>query len=195
MVLSDLVIGHASVFDMFLSGAWETMLGPSALLPAQLAVVAVAACWIAWVDLHHGIIPDLGVGVVLGIALARLAPFGASAMVGGALVGACTVAGLTVISHAAAGLNWALGAQARDGGAGRLGSGDVRFVAACTMLLGVQGTATALVVTALLVAGHTGAQMRYAGRPLREALLLPVRLGPHLGCGLVFATAIAALRW
>lgn len=189
MLAFDEILGAAH------SGLLETLVGPAALLPAQLAVVAAAACWIGWVDLRHGIIPDLALGVLVGIALARLAPFGASAMVGGVLVGVCTIAVLTVLSHAADGLNRAFGVRAGDWGPGRLGSGDARFIAACTMLLGMQGTVIVLAVAAVLVAGHAGARVRYAGRPLRDALSLPVRLGPHLGCGLVLATGIAALRW
>lgn len=185
---------HQFVVAVYL-GLWDALTGPTAVLPSHLAVVVVAAAWIGWVDLQHGIIPDLALGVLVGIALARLAPFGASAMMGGVMVGVCTVAGLTALSHVASAVNSVLRVQGGDGRIGHLGSGDIRFVAACTMLLGMQGTAIVLAVTAVLVAGHAGAQMRYAGRPLRDALLLPVRLGPHLGCGLVLATAIAALRW
>jgi ABC-type spermidine/putrescine transport system permease subunit II len=52
-----------------------------------------------------------------------------------------------------------------------------------------------LVVASGLLAAQGLGRARLAGRPLSDALVMPMRMGPHLATGLAVATLSAVLRW
>jgi hypothetical protein len=173
-----------SGIEAFQTGFVETLAGPSALPPGQSVAILVVACWMAWIDARQGVIPDLVLGVLVGLAAARLSLFGGAALFGGLGVG---LVGLLALRG--------LGLIARCGGMTPLGEGDVRLIASGTVLLGLPGATVLLVVAVLLLGGQGLARSLAAGRPWRHALTDPVRMGPHLAAGLVVASLVPALRW
>lgn len=165
-------------------GVAETLAGPAALPPGELAVVAVAAAWIGWVDRRHGVIPDLALGLLAGLAAARLAPLGAGTLAGAVAVGAAVLAALSLLGWLAARV-----------GVAPLGAGDVRLLAAVTVLLGLPGLTVTLALGGALLAIDGVRRVQAVGRPLTDALMLPIRMGPHLALGLMGAATAAAMRW
>lgn len=181
MTAAGLLDGLAEALRLGLS---ETLAGPEAVPPGELAAVCVAAAWIAWVDRRHGIIPDLALGLLAGLAAARLAPFGGGAVAGGAAVGLAVLGVLHALSRIAS-----------RAGLVPLGAGDARFIAAVTVFLGLSGLVVTLAVSAALLAADSLRRVRAAGRPLVDALAIPIRMGPHLALGFLGAVSAAAVRW
>jgi hypothetical protein len=60
----------------------ETLAWPVALPPNMLAVVVVAAAWLAWDDTRHSVIADLALGLLVSVSAARLVPLSAAALLG-----------------------------------------------------------------------------------------------------------------
>lgn len=175
--------------DAVREGFLQALGGPAALMPAEVAVVLVAVAWAAWIDARLGLIPDLVVGTLAGLALAKLVPFGAAAAVGGAAVGVAVILMLR-------GIGWSADQVARRAGLAPegilpLGVGDQRLLAVATVLLGANGLATALTVAAVLLALDVARRER----SVAAALLRGTRLGPHLAAGIACASCFAALRW
>jgi leader peptidase (prepilin peptidase) / N-methyltransferase len=133
---------------------------------------------LAWIDIRDGIIPDWLNLIVAGLGLAK------AVIVGGFLAG---------IEAAAAGIVsglifWLLrrlyfGWRKIQG----LGLGDVKFLAAAGIWIGLAGLPT-LLLTAALTALAAAAVMQYAGRDMNRGTSLP--FGPFLTIGLLLALVV-----
>jgi leader peptidase (prepilin peptidase) / N-methyltransferase len=133
---------------------------------------------LAWIDIRDGIIPDWLNLTVAGLGLAK------AAIVGGFLAG---------IEAAAAGIVsglifWLLrrlyfGWRKIQG----LGLGDVKFLAAAGIWIGLAGLPTLLLIAAL-TALAAAAVMQYAGRDMNRGTSLP--FGPFLTIGLLLALVV-----
>lgn len=135
--------------------------------------LCVLCCAVALIDLRHGIIPD---GLNLAIAALGLANIvvtdsataAFSAMAAALLVGA---------------LFWLLQRlyfrlRHVDG----LGLGDVKFLAAATVWVGVAGVPTLLLVAAVAALGVAGG-LQLAGHEMKRQTSIP--FGPFLALGLL----------
>jgi leader peptidase (prepilin peptidase) / N-methyltransferase len=133
---------------------------------------------LAWIDIRDGIIPDWLNLTVAGLGLAK------AAIVGGFLAGIEAAA-----AGAASGLIfWLLrrlyfGWRKIQG----LGLGDVKFLAAAGIWIGLAGLPT-LLLTAALTALAAAAVMQYAGRDMNRGTSLP--FGPFLTIGLLLALVV-----
>lgn len=137
----------------------------------------VLCCAVALIDLRHGIIPDwlnlaiaaLGVANIVvtdGVAVA----FSAMAMAG--LVG--------VLFWLLQRLYFRL--RHVDG----LGLGDVKFLAASTMWVGVAGVPTLLLIAAVAALSVAGG-LQFAGHEMKRQTSIP--FGPFLALGLIVTPA------
>jgi leader peptidase (prepilin peptidase)/N-methyltransferase len=133
---------------------------------------------LAWIDIRDGIIPDWLNLTIAGLGLAK------AAIVGGFLAGIEAAA-----AGAASGLIfWLLrrlyfGWRKIQG----LGLGDVKFLAAAGVWIGLAGLPT-LLLTAALTALAAAAVMQYAGRDMNRGTSLP--FGPFLTIGLLLALVV-----
>ena len=140
------------------------------------ATLALLGIVLAWIDIRDGIIPDWLNLTVAGLGLAK------AAIVGGFLAG---------IEAAAAGIAsglifWLLrrlyfGWRKIQG----LGLGDVKFLAAAGIWIGLAGLPT-LLLTAALTA--LAAAAIYSGRDMNRGTSLP--FGPFLTIGLLLALVV-----
>ena len=140
------------------------------------ATLALLGIVLAWIDIRDGIIPDWLNLIIAGLGLAK------AAIVGGFLAG---------IEAAAAGIAsglifWLLrrlyfGWRKIQG----LGLGDVKFLAAAGIWIGLAGLPT-LLLTAALTA--LAAAAIYSGRDMNRGTSLP--FGPFLTIGLLLALVV-----
>lgn len=140
-------------------------------------VLVVLCCFLAVIDIRHGIIPDWLNLSIAGLGVAR------SAISAELLVGAQALCDGIII----AGVFWLLQRfyfslrKVRG-----LGLGDVKFLGAAGIWIGFIGIPVLLLVaslTALLFAGL----MRLTGRTMTGQTAMP--FGPFLALGLLFALA------
>jgi len=142
------------------------------LLFGFLSLLCVA---LAWIDIRDGIIPDW---MNLGIAALGLAN---ALLIGG------SAAGLEVVGEGAAigAIFWLLRriyfAIRKIQG---LGLGDVKFIAAAGVWVGITGVPMLLLVATLAALACAGV-MQLAGRPLTARTSMS--FGPFLALGLLFA--------
>jgi leader peptidase (prepilin peptidase)/N-methyltransferase len=148
------------------------------LFPGFFLLLCVLCGALALIDLRHGIIPD---GLNLAIAALGLAK---------TIVADGTMAGVEAIRDAiiVGAIGWLL---RRSYFAWRkvhgFGLGDVKFLAASAICVGVSGTPTLLLIaalTALLAAGG----LQIAGHSLTRQTALP--FGPFLAVGLLATLAL-----
>jgi len=143
-----------------------------------LALLCLLSGVLAWIDIRHGIIPDwLNATVaVLGLSKAVIA--------GGALAGldaACEGAAIGAIFWLLRRLYFAF--RKIQG----LGLGDVKFLAAAGLWIGVAGLPLLLMVAALTALACAGV-MQLAGRQLTGQT--SISFGPFLAIGLLFASGL-----
>ena len=133
---------------------------------------------LAWIDIRDGIIPDWLNLSVAGLGLARI-------VIVGGLGGGIEAAG----EGAAVGLTfWLLrrlyfGWRKIQG----LGLGDVKFLAAAAIWIGIAGLPALLLIAALTALAAAGV-LQLAGRDMTRRTSLP--FGPFLTIGLLFALVV-----
>ena len=131
---------------------------------------------LAWIDIHHGLIPDWLNLAIAGLGLSK------------AVIAGGPLAGLEAVCEGAAvgAIFWLLRrlyfAFRKIQG---LGLGDVKFLAAAGIWVGVAGLPMLLQVAALTALVCAGV-MQLAGRQLTGHTSMP--FGPFLAIGLLFAS-------
>src|ERR1700676_2322208 len=131
---------------------------------------------LAWIDIRHGIIPDWLNFTIAGVGLLR------ALIVDGPLAGSnavCEGAAIGAIFWLLRRLYFAF--RKIQG----LGLGDVKFLAAAGIWIGVGGLPMILLVAALIALACAGV-MQLAGRPLHAQS--SISFGPYLALGLLFAS-------
>ncbi len=145
---------------------------------------------LAWIDIRYGIIPDWLNLTIAGLGLSKAVIIdGPAAGLEAALEGAAIGAIFWLLRRLYFPFRKVQG----------LGLGDVKFLAAAGIWVGVSGLPVLLLVatlTALACAGMT----RWAGRPLNSQTSLS--FGPFLAIGLLFASGLqqywlcrSAIHW
>jgi leader peptidase (prepilin peptidase)/N-methyltransferase len=148
------------------------------LIVTSFGLLCLLCIVLAWIDIRYGIIPDWLNLTIAGLGLSK------AMIVGGPLVGlqaAGEGAAIGVTFWLLRRLYFAL--RKIQG----LGLGDVKFLAAAGIWVGVTGLPVLLLVatlTALLCAGL----MQLAGRPLTGQT--SISFGPFLAIGLLFASSL-----
>jgi leader peptidase (prepilin peptidase) / N-methyltransferase len=145
---------------------------------ASFGLLCLLSAALAWIDIRHGIIPDW-----LNLAIAGLGLLTALSIDGpsSALQAACEGAAIGVIFWLLRRLYFTF--RKVQG----LGLGDVKFLAAAGIWVGVAGLPVLLLVatlTALICAGL----LQLAGRQLSAQTSL--KFGPFLAIGLLFALGL-----
>jgi len=173
------LVTHDPPLPICRSGMETMSLDLHALIFPGLFLLLCALCGaLALIDLRHGIIPD-----ALNLAIAALGLASAIAADGG-------VGGVEAIGEAlaAGGICWLLRRlyfmwRKIHG----LGLGDVKFVAAATMWVGLSGTPTLILIAALAALVAAGG-LQIAGHRLTRQTSLP--FGPFLALGLLATVAL-----
>jgi leader peptidase (prepilin peptidase)/N-methyltransferase len=153
----------------------------TASLIAFYGTLCVLCCAVALIDFRHGIIPDW-----LNLAIAALG------LINAVITDGATAA-FTAIAMAGL-VGWLFWSFQRlyvrlrhvEG----LGLGDVKFLAAATIWVGVTGVPTLLLVAALAALGVAGA-LQLAGHEMKRQTSIP--FGPFLALGLLLTPALQ--RW
>jgi leader peptidase (prepilin peptidase)/N-methyltransferase len=133
---------------------------------------------LAWIDIRHGIIPDWLNLTIAGLGLSK------ALIVGGLMVGleaACEGAAIGATFWLLRRLYFAF--RKIQG----LGLGDVKFLTAAGIWVGVAGLPILLLVAATTALACAGI-MRWAGRPLTGQT--SISFGPFLAIGLLFASSL-----
>ncbi|HET7886500.1 MAG TPA: A24 family peptidase [Bradyrhizobium sp.] len=143
----------------------------------SFALLCALCAVLAWIDIRHGIIPDWVNGAIAGLGLLRMfmaADFVASlaAFGEGAVIGA--------VFWLLRRLYFALrGIQG-------LGLGDIKFLAAAGIWVGIEGVPMLLLVATLTALACVGA-MQVSGRALTAQTAMS--FGPFLAAGLLVTSA------
>jgi leader peptidase (prepilin peptidase)/N-methyltransferase len=148
------------------------------VLFGSFALLGLLCLLLAWIDIRHGIIPDWLNLSIAGLGLAK------AAVVAGPLAGAQALgegAAIGLIFWLLRRLYFAL--RNLQG----LGLGDVKFLAAAGIWVGVAGLPI-LVLTAALAALASAGILQLSGRQLTPQTSLP--FGPFLAIGLLVALAV-----
>src|SRR6202158_4242060 len=144
----------------------------------SFALLCLLSAGLAWIDIRHGIIPDWLNLAIAGLGLSK------AVIVGGPLAGlevACEGAAIGAIFWLLRRLYFAF--REIQG----LGLGDVKFLAAAGIWVGVTGLPMLLLVAALTALVCAGV-IQLAGRQLTGQTAMS--FGPFLAIGLVFAAAL-----
>ncbi|MCA6123846.1 prepilin peptidase [Bradyrhizobium sp. WSM 1704] len=145
---------------------------------ASYGTLVVLCCAVAWIDLRHGIIPDRLNLTIAVLGLIRVA-IDDGAM---AVLTATGVAGLVGL------LFWLFQRlYFRVRHVEGLGLGDVKFLAAAAIWVGLAGVPTLLLIAALAALGVAGCLM-LAGHEMKRQSSLP--FGPFLALGLLLTPAL-----
>ena len=144
----------------------------------SLGLLCLLSSILAWIDIRHGIIPDWLNLTIAGLGLSK------AVVVGGPLAGfelACEGAAIGAIFWLLRRLYFAF--RKIQG----LGLGDVKFLAAAGIWVGVAGLPMLLLVAALTALVCAGL-MQLAGRQLNGQTAMS--FGPFLAIGLLFAAGL-----
>ena len=139
------------------------------------ALLCLLSGVLAWIDIRHGIIPDWLNATIAGLGLSK------AVVAGGVLAGldaVCEGAAIGVVFWLLRRLYFAF--RKIQG----LGLGDVKFLAAAGLWIGVAGLPILLVVATLTALACAGV-MQLAGRQLTGQT--SISFGPFLAIGLLFA--------
>jgi len=139
------------------------------------ALLCLLSGVLAWIDIRHGIIPDWLNATIAGLGLSK------AVVAGGVLAGldaACEGAAIGVVFWLLRRLYFAF--RKIQG----LGLGDVKFLAAAGLWIGVAGLPILLVVATLTALACAGV-MQFTGRQLTAQTSMS--FGPFLAIGLLFA--------
>jgi leader peptidase (prepilin peptidase) / N-methyltransferase len=143
----------------------------------SFGLLCLLSAVLAWIDIRHGIIPDWLNLTIAAVGLSK------AMIVGGPLAGleaVCEGAAIGVIFLLLRRLYFAF--RKLQG----LGLGDVKFLAAAGIWVGVAGLPMLLLVAALTALACAGV-MQLAGRQLTSQTSMS--FGPFLAIGLLFASA------
>ena len=143
----------------------------------SFGLLCLLSAVLAWIDIRHGIIPDWLNLTIAAVGLSK------AMIVGGPLAGleaVCEGAAIGVIFLLLRRLYFAF--RKLQG----LGLGDVKFLAAAGIWVGVAGLPMLLLVAALTALACAGV-MQLAGRQLTGQTSMS--FGPFLAIGLLFASA------
>jgi leader peptidase (prepilin peptidase) / N-methyltransferase len=146
------------------------------LVTISFGLLCLLGLALAWIDIRYGIIPDWLNLMIAGLGLSK------AVIVDGPTAGleaACEGAAIGAIFWLLRRLYFAV---RRVQG---LGLGDVKFLAAAGIWVGVAGLPMLLLVAALTALACTGI-MQLAGRPLTSQT--SISFGPFLAIGLLFAS-------
>jgi len=139
------------------------------------ALLCLLSGVLAWIDIRHGIIPDWLNATIAGLGLSK------AVVAGGVLAGldaVCEGAAIGVVFWLLRRLYFAF--RKIQG----LGLGDVKFLAAAGLWIGVAGLPILLVVATLTAVACAGV-MQFTGRQLTAQTSMS--FGPFLAIGLLFA--------
>jgi leader peptidase (prepilin peptidase)/N-methyltransferase len=139
------------------------------------ALLCLLSGVLAWIDIRHGIIPDWLNATIAGLGLSK------AVIAGGVLAGldaACEGAAIGVVFWLLRRLYFAF--RKIQG----LGLGDVKFLTAAGLWIGVAGLPILLVVATLTALACAGV-MQFTGRQLTAQTSMS--FGPFLAIGLLFA--------
>ncbi|HEX9469390.1 MAG TPA: A24 family peptidase [Bradyrhizobium sp.] len=148
------------------------------LVVVSFGLLCLLSAVLAWIDIRHGIIPDW-----LNLTIAALG-LSKAVILGGPLAGfeaACEGVAIGAIFWLMRRLYFAL--RKIQG----LGLGDVKFLAAAGIWVGVAGLPILLLVAALTALACAGV-MQLTGRQLTGHTSMS--FGPFLAIGLLFATGL-----
>jgi leader peptidase (prepilin peptidase) / N-methyltransferase len=143
----------------------------------SFGLLCLLSAVLAWIDIRHGIIPDWLNLTIAAVGLSK------AMIVGGPLAGleaVCEGAAIGAIFLLLRRLYFAF--RKLQG----LGLGDVKFLAAAGIWVGVAGLPMLLLVAALTALACAGV-MQLAGRQLTSQTSMS--FGPFLAIGLLFASA------
>jgi leader peptidase (prepilin peptidase) / N-methyltransferase len=146
------------------------------------ALLCLLSGVLAWIDIRHGIIPDWLNATIAGLGLSK------AVVAGGVFAGldaACEGAAIGVVFWLLRRLYFAF--RKIQG----LGLGDVKFLAAAGLWIGVAGLPILLVVATLTALACAGV-MQFTGRQLTAQTSMS--FGPFLAIGLLFAWGLQQ-RW
>ncbi len=155
---------------------------PGMVVVISFGLLCLLSAVLAWIDIRHGIIPDWLNLTIAGAGLSK------AVFIGGPLTGleaACEGAAIGAIFWLLRRLYFAF--REVHG----LGLGDVKFLAAAGIWVGIAGLPMLLLVAAL-TALACAAVMQLAGRQLTGQTSLS--FGPFLAIGLLFAAGLQ-LHW
>ncbi|WP_249164687.1 prepilin peptidase [Bradyrhizobium japonicum] len=145
---------------------------------APYGALYVLCCAVALIDLRHGIIPDWLNLAVAALGLANLVVTECAAASVSAIVMACLVGVLF----------WLLQRlYFRLRHVSGLGLGDVKFLAAATIWVGVAGVPTLLLIAAVAALSVAGG-LQLAGHEMKRRTSIP--FGPFLALGLIATPAV-----
>jgi leader peptidase (prepilin peptidase) / N-methyltransferase len=146
------------------------------IIVVSFGLLCLLSAVLAWIDIQHGIIPDWLNLAIAGLGLSRV------------LIVDGPIAGLEAVSEAVAigAIFWLLRRlyftfRKIQG----LGLGDVKFLAAAGVWVGVAGVPMLLLVAALTALACAGV-MQLAGRQLNAQTSMS--FGPFLAIGLLFSS-------
>ena len=173
------ISGGGPVFRSLLDRSGSLLLNPDPgmIIVVSFALLCVLSAMLAWIDIQHGIIPDWLNLAIAGLGLSRVL------IVDGPLAGleaACEGAMIGAIFWLLRRLYFAF--RKIQG----LGLGDVKFLAAAGIWVGVAGIPMLLLVAAVTALACAGL-MQLAGRQLNART--SISFGPFLAIGLLFAAA------
>lgn len=154
---------------------------PGMIIVVSFGLLCLLSVVLAWIDIQHGIIPDWLNLAIAGLGLSK------ALMVDGPIAGleaACEGAMIGAIFWLLRRLYFAL--RKIQG----LGLGDVKFLAAAGIWVGVAGLPMLLLVAALTALACAGL-MQLAGRQLSGQTSMS--FGPFLAIGLLFASRFPQL--
>lgn len=140
--------------------------------------LCVLCCAVALIDLRHGIIPDWLNLAIAALGLANIVVADGAAAAPGAVATAFLVGLLFRLLQR---LYFRL--RHVDG----LGLGDVKFLAAATIWVGVAGVPTLLLIAAVAALGVAGG-LQLAGHEMKRQT--PIPFGPFLALGLLATPAL-----
>jgi leader peptidase (prepilin peptidase) / N-methyltransferase len=151
---------------------------PGMVVIVFFALLCLLSAGLAWIDIRHGIIPDWLNLTIAALGLSKAVILG-SPLAG--LEAACEGAAIGVIFWLLRRLYFAF--RKIQG----LGLGDVKFLAAAGMWVGVAGLPMLLLVAAVTALAGAGV-MQLTGRPLNAQS--SISFGPFLALGLLFASGL-----
>jgi leader peptidase (prepilin peptidase) / N-methyltransferase len=148
------------------------------LIGVSFALLCLLSAVLAWIDVREGIIPDWLNLTIAGLGLSRALVIDGAP---GGLEAACEGAAIGAIFWLLRRLYFAV--RKIQG----LGLGDVKFLAAAGIWVGVAGIPV-LVMTAALTALACAGAMQLAGRPLTAQTSMS--FGPFLAVGLLLSVSL-----
>jgi leader peptidase (prepilin peptidase)/N-methyltransferase len=151
---------------------------PGMVIVVFFGLLCLLSAILAWIDIRHGIIPDWLNLTIAGLGLSK------AVVIGGPLIGLEAASEGAAIGAAIWLLRRIYFALRKIHG---LGLGDVKFLAAAGIWVGVAWVPMLLLVAAMTALACAGV-MQLAGRQLTGQT--SISFGPYLAIGLLFTSAL-----